>query len=452
MQASFAAPSARWGPLAMALIVLGLLALPVSAQAQRAHSREAVAIASAGWHGRAIQNPRPRPRLARTAWPQGWSAGPVGFGTGYLHAGGSDRVRELQSRLRQLGYRPGPADGLFGPRTRAATRWFQFKHGLPVTGRVTRATLTVLQARSDHRPLPTATQRRDTTPAQPEPTAVPPLQTPHAAPDAGENVAVTWLLAGLLMLLALTLGVIASLVVPALRRQPARAPSAPARPPLPAPVPAPARARPAVRAVDARVLGYAAVEADDEHADTATAALALRSAHRGWTLVEVVHDRPTLELGERPGLKYALDTMRSGRADGLVVARLSDFTRRVTDLATVLAWLDDAQAFLAAADHELDTSTRAGRGTAAAIIQLGHWERQLISARTREDLARRRFTPGGGPTAADLTDQITAMRRQGLSLRAISEALNLARMPTPQGRTAWHTTDVKAVAEARNRT
>jgi DNA invertase Pin-like site-specific DNA recombinase len=448
MQVTFAAPSARWGPLAMALIVLGLLAMPVSAQAQRAHSREAVATASAGWHGRAIHNPRPRPRLVRAAWPQGWSAGPVAFGTGYSRAGGSDRVREVQRRLRQLGYRPGLADGLFGPRTRAATRWFQYKHGLPVTGRVTRGTLVVLQARSDHRPLPTTTQPRDTAPAQPEPTAVPPLQTPDGTPDAGEQVAVTWLLAGLLILLALALGAFAGLVVPARRRRPTQAPSAPALPP---PAPVPARARPPARPAAARVLGYATVEGDEEHADTATAALALRSAHRGWTLVEVVHDRPTLGLGERPGLKYALDTIRSGSADGLVVARLSDFTTRVTDLATVLAWLDDAQAFLAAADHELDTSTRAGRGTADAIIQLGHWERQRISARTREDLARRRFTPSGGPTTADLTHQITAMHQQGLSLRAITDALNLAHMPTPQGRTAWHTTDVKAVAEARDR-
>ena len=74
-------------------------------------------------------------------------------------AGGSRRVRDLQRRLTKLGYRPGPVDGRFGPRTEAAARWFQYKHGLPTTGRVNRVTLEVLRARSDHRPVRTTRAR-----------------------------------------------------------------------------------------------------------------------------------------------------------------------------------------------------------------------------------------------------------------------------------------------------
>ena len=89
---------------------------------------------AAGWHGREIRAPYTRfahestPRL-----PPGWSAGAVQHGTGYGRP--SQRVRELQQRLLRRGYRPGPADGRFGPRTRAAVTWFQIKHGLPPTGR-----------------------------------------------------------------------------------------------------------------------------------------------------------------------------------------------------------------------------------------------------------------------------------------------------------------------------
>jgi DNA invertase Pin-like site-specific DNA recombinase len=73
---------------------------------------------SAGWHGRAIR--APHARLAADAIPRrppGWSAGDVARGTGYARPGGSQRVRELQRRLRRRGYRPGPADGCFGVRT-----------------------------------------------------------------------------------------------------------------------------------------------------------------------------------------------------------------------------------------------------------------------------------------------------------------------------------------------
>lgn len=49
-------------------------------------------------------------------------------------AASARQVREVQGRLAALGYDPGPADGVAGPRTRGAIRAFQADHGLPVTG------------------------------------------------------------------------------------------------------------------------------------------------------------------------------------------------------------------------------------------------------------------------------------------------------------------------------
>src|SRR5689334_2995770 len=87
--------------------------------------------ASAGWHGRAIRQPLPRVvGDAAARFPRGWSAGGVGRGSGYRSANGSRRVREVQRRLVRRGYRPGPVDGRYGPRTRAAVVWFEIKHGL----------------------------------------------------------------------------------------------------------------------------------------------------------------------------------------------------------------------------------------------------------------------------------------------------------------------------------
>jgi DNA invertase Pin-like site-specific DNA recombinase len=201
------------------------------------------------------------------------------------------------------------------------------------------------------------------------------------------------------------------------------------------------------------VLGYATVGPEDDDADAATAALALRCAHRGWSLVEVIHDRrePGGTLAERPGLTYALDTIRSRAAAGLVVARLRDFADRVIDLATLLKWLAEADAFLGAADHELDTSTRRGRGTAGAIIELGRWERRRISQRTRADLVSGRFTPASRATPADLTREIAMMHARGLSFRAIADALNLVGIHGPQSHGYWEIADVKAAAEVRHR-
>jgi DNA invertase Pin-like site-specific DNA recombinase len=421
-------------PLVLAVLVL--LLAPGPGQAACGD----IADPSAGWHGRAVQDPQPRPRLARMGWPEGWSAGAVGPGTGYVRPGGSRRVREVQRRLRQLGYRPGPVDGLFGRRTRAATRWFQFKHGFKPTGRVNRSTLTVLQARSEHRPI--GAERRE---VEPPTAATTPPSRPAPAEESGSSPLLVPLL---LVILALGLGVIAGLLGPELRHR-RTAPAAPAQPALdPAPAAAPVRRARTARQ-SPQVLGYMAVDPESEQGDTATAAIALRCAHRSWSLMEVINDEssPGRRLAERPGLVYAIRSLRSGPADGLVVARLRDVMPRVADLATLLSWLGDAHAFLGAVDHELDTSTRAGRTTARAIIELGAWERRRLSRSTRADLVSGRFSPRNGATHDELALQIAAMLQRGISMRAIADALNLVGIPGPPGRARWQPADVRAAAE-----
>lgn len=62
------------------------------------------------------------------------SAGLLARGAGYGTEAGSKAVRELQLRLRRLGDRPGPIDGLYGPVTEAAVERFQRSHGLAIDG------------------------------------------------------------------------------------------------------------------------------------------------------------------------------------------------------------------------------------------------------------------------------------------------------------------------------
>src|SRR5919198_370363 len=106
----------------------------------------------------------------------------IATGAGYGHPHGSARVRALQRRLRRAGERPGPIDGLFGPRTEAAVERFQGSHGLAVDGIVGEATRGALA----RLPAAPASQRRRTGAPRPGgPTARPqpaanakPKQTP----------------------------------------------------------------------------------------------------------------------------------------------------------------------------------------------------------------------------------------------------------------------------------
>jgi hypothetical protein len=47
---------------------------------------------------------------------------------------GGTAVRSIQADLARLGYDPGPADGVAGPKTRTAIRQYQQNNGLPVDG------------------------------------------------------------------------------------------------------------------------------------------------------------------------------------------------------------------------------------------------------------------------------------------------------------------------------
>ena len=65
-------------------------------------------------------------------------------------------VRDLQQRLYELGYSPGPVDGIFGPRTEEAVKAFQRDSGLLTDGIVgprTRADLEAPQCRQTSRPV-----------------------------------------------------------------------------------------------------------------------------------------------------------------------------------------------------------------------------------------------------------------------------------------------------------
>jgi peptidoglycan hydrolase-like protein with peptidoglycan-binding domain len=410
--------------VAVAIAVVAVLVAPSAASAQ-----DAVAMPSAGWHGRAIEDPQPRPELGRTAWPVGWDAGAVARGAGYSSPEGSRRVRDLQRRLTRLGYRPGPVDGRFGPRTEAATRWFQYKHGLDLTGRVDRTTMAVLDARTTGRELapreePSGGQgTRAEQPPEQTPPPIDPVPVDTVAADTG---GVDPALIVLAALLALAAGMLVGSFGPELLRRRQEEPET-----APEPVP-----RPVV------VYGYVTVDAP-LHVDTAVAALAALATRRGWSLEKIVHDREPISgsLSDRPALVYALREIRAGAAEGLIVARVRDLTTRFGDLVALVEWMTEAGAFVASADRELDTSTGTGLATANAIVELGTWERRPGTPRPRHDRATGRFRSSDH----ELGRRLAAMRDRGIPLRAIADALNLARIPNPSGHTHWRPANVQAV-------
>ena len=145
------------------------------------------------------------------------------------------------------------------------------------------------------------------------------------------------------------------------------------------------------------VIGYATFSrragagSDDELAKQAEV-IARACDRRGLVLVEMVgdphHDRGPLrpKLSDaRPGLRYALDRIAAGDANGLVVPGLRRLTRSVAELGPIIDWCTRREARLVAVAQGFDTSERESRIAARLLIEVSRWERERLSEPLRED-------------------------------------------------------------------
>jgi peptidoglycan hydrolase-like protein with peptidoglycan-binding domain/DNA invertase Pin-like site-specific DNA recombinase len=122
-------------------------------------------------------------------------APPLVPGAGYGQPGGSPQVRDIQRQLRALGSRPGPIDGVYGPRTEAAVERFQRSAGEPASGVLSPAIAAALaRAGSDQPTRATDTggsgepRRRGGSPATEPPTAGLDTTPARPTPAAGNRV------------------------------------------------------------------------------------------------------------------------------------------------------------------------------------------------------------------------------------------------------------------------
>jgi DNA invertase Pin-like site-specific DNA recombinase len=211
------------------------------------------------------------------------------------------------------------------------------------------------------------------------------------------------------------------------------------------------RSAPPIRRGSKRVIGYLTVPADLGAHETTASSDAIRAAcaRAGWKLTEVVRDRESGRILERPGLRYALERIASDKANALVISELQHVSRSIVDLGALMAWFRDTEATLIALDLRIDTSTPEGYHVASTLIALSDWERERIASRTRDGLAELRALgqPTGRPAVSDrpeLLERICAMREAKLSLRAIADQLNAEQIPTLRGGKEWRPSSIQA--------
>ena len=434
---------------------------------------------------------------------------PLRRGAGFAQPGGSPQVRDLQVALRRQGHRPGPVDGLFGPRTEAAVERLQRRGGVLPSGVITTRTRRLL-AGGDQRP-----DRVDNRPGEPTGGAQPDTNRPDSAPigrpvaaagGGSDDVALPVAIAiGLAALLAGLLGgvilgrrdrVVSGTAVPLAegvvaegtansrsvgnfrgtvhalvlgRRGLRRAPEARylvSDPSKQDPfwvsqeevwnIVPPNRSRPAAgngtELEQVRALGYVSTPENTglrsaEFGDQLNAIDAYCD-ERGWELVEVVQDVDTAQARERQGLLYALEKIGRGEASCIIVSELGRLSRSAADLGGILDRLQRSDGRLVALDVGLDTASAEGRVAAQALSSVGSWEHE----RSAKTLAAASASPSAladRPVVQDvgaLKQRIVQMRTDGMTLQAIADVLNAEGVPTLRGGAKWRPSSVQSAA------
>jgi DNA invertase Pin-like site-specific DNA recombinase len=231
--------------------------------------------------------------------------------------------------------------------------------------------------------------------------------------------------------------------------------TAPAPPPSP---PAPMRPSAALM----RALGYASVPAEDDPEAPQALEAQRRAIERtcerlGLELVEVVRERePTSGKAlDRAGISYLIDRLAAGDASCLVVSGLDRLSRSVSELGTLVQWLEKSDVRLVAVELDLDTLSPGGRAAARALASVGGWERERLSERTRKGLAaaraKRRAGTTTGPDWTAIQKRIATMRADGMTLQAIADVLNDEGVPTPRGGVKWRPSSVQTAAGYKRR-
>lgn len=386
-----------------------------------------------------IVGPQTR-RVLKTETP------PLAPGAGYGQPGGSKQVRAIQRRLRALGHRPGPVDGLYGPRTQAAIERFQRTAGQPATGVLLPATAAaVARAHGEGR---RSASRVEASRADSPRRAVrrKPVggsdgsrtRAPKAADDRTEGTDGAHSTSPVVFAaLVLSLMAIGGLLAGWLRgrrsgpgasgvaggTRPGAGSTAPSSPGL------------GWRRGGFVALGYVSINeaeaVESQELEGQMAAIDAAYRERGLVLKAVIQDVEVNDTGaERPGMEYARQQLAAGEASCLVVAELGRLGRSAREVGHIVKWLRGRNARLVAVAEGLDTGTTSGGKAADALVSSGAFDEKPTERTSGSS------RPATGDVPA-LKERIRAMHSTGMTLQDIADRLNEEGVPTLRGGAKW---------------
>lgn len=207
-----------------------------------------------------------------------------------------------------------------------------------------------------------------------------------------------------------------------------------------------------------KVIGYVRVSTEEQR-DHGTSLAAQEAKIRLYCelhdleLVCIISDGDSGKSLNRPGIKEALEMLRSKQTEGIVIAKLDRLSRNVGDWSMLVTeyFSERAGKHLLCCAEPVDTRSAVGRLGLNILMSVSQWEREAIGERTRDVMAYRRSIgkcTGHVPFGFDLSHdgetlvanpgeqailkQMVAMKDNGMSLEAIAVELNRRGVPSKQ--------------------
>src|SRR6266853_1886347 len=176
---------------------------------------------------------------------------------------------------------------------------------------------------------------------------------------------------------------------------------------------------------------YVRVSTKDQKTDSQLRELKRYCQQRGWKKVQFFVDTISGEKSTRPELDRMVKEVRAGRAERVVTYKLDRLGRSITHLCLLVDEMTRLGIPLVCSSQGIDTSGNnpCGKFQLDVLKAVCEFERNLISDRVNIGLAaaRAKGVKLGRPSSLHKrTDEVLALKKKGLGLRAISRKLGMA--------------------------
>jgi DNA invertase Pin-like site-specific DNA recombinase len=203
-----------------------------------------------------------------------------------------------------------------------------------------------------------------------------------------------------------------------------------------------------------RVIGYTRVSTEEQKVSglgllDQQKRIAGEASNRDWKVRHIEDAGYSAKDLKRPGIQEALTLLASGKADGLVVAKLDRLSRSLMDFAALMERARKEGWALIALDLGVDTTTPAGEMMANVMATFAHYERRLIGQRTKDALAQLKAQGYrlGRPriNGSDVVALAVRWRKRGKTLRAIADHLTTKGFTPAHGGQRWYPSTVRGL-------